>query len=312
MARFLLKHLLFLVVTLAVVSLIVFLLTELTPGDVARKILGPYATPEQVAHLTRRLGLDRPVLVRYGDFVARLLHGDLGTSTRFKAPVKDIIFDRLGNTLLLAAIAFAVIVPLSMLLGVLAGMREGSRLDRAILLFATVTASVPEFALGVALASVFVVALGWLPGTAPLDPDGRWPIAAQLALPVAVIVLVDLGYVVSMIRASMVEVMQRAYIRTARLKGMSFREVILRHALRNAMINPVTVLLLQINYLVTGVVVVETVFAYPGFGRMMLEAALSKDIALIEAGALVAVFVAVLTQIIGDLAYMLLDPRIRT
>ncbi len=131
-------------------------------------------------------------------------------------------------------------------------------------------------------------------------------------LPVSVIVLFDVGYVVSMIRASMIEVMQRAYIRTALLKGMSFRQLIMRHALRNAMITPVTVILLQLNYLVTGVVVVETVFAYPGFGRMMLEATLSKDIALIEAGALVAVFVAVLTQILGDLGYMLLDPRIRT
>ena len=123
--------------------------------------------------------------------------------------------------------------------------------------------------------------------------------------------LFDLGYLVSMIRASMVEVMQRPFIRTAVLKGMPFRQVIIGHALRNAMINPVTVMLLQINYLVTGVVVVETVFAYPGFGRMMLEAALYKDIALIEFGALVAVFIAVITQLLGDLAYRLLDPRIR-
>jgi peptide/nickel transport system permease protein len=128
---------------------------------------------------------------------------------------------------------------------------------------------------------------------------------------VAVIVLFDSGYVVSMIRASMIEVMQRPYIRTAVLKGMSFRRVVVRHALRNAMINPITVILLQINYLISGVVVVETVFAYPGFGRMMLEAALFKDIALVEVGALVAVGVAVMTQILGDLAYMLLDPRIR-
>src|SRR5215472_3871019 len=131
MARFLLKHLLFLVATLAIVSLIVFLLTELTPGDVARKILGAYATQEQVEHLTKEMGLDRPVMVRYVEFVGRLAHGDLGVSTRFKVPVKDIIFDRLGNTLLLATIAFAVIVPLSMLLGILAGMREGAPLDRA-------------------------------------------------------------------------------------------------------------------------------------------------------------------------------------
>lgn len=311
MGRFFLKHLVFLVATLLAVSFIVFAMNEFSPGDVARKILGAYATQEQVALLTKEMGLDRPLVVRYVEYLGKVARGDLGDSTRFKVPVSRIIWSRLGNTLILAAIAFACIVPLSMLLGVIAGMREGSKLDRAVLLFSTVVASVPEFAMGVFLASVFVVALGWLPGTATLVGGGGWSVASQFVLPVAVIVLYDSGYVVSMIRASMVEVMQRPYIRTAVLKGMRFRQVILGHALRNAMINPVTVILLQLNYLISGVVVVETVFAYPGFGRMMLEAALFKDIALIEAGALVAVFVAVLTQILGDLGYMLLDPRIR-
>ena len=311
MARFVLKHSLFLTATLLVVSFIVFAMNEFAPGDVARKILGAYATPEQVAHLTREMGLDRPLLVRYVEYLGKLARGDLGYSTAFKVPVSQIIWNRLGNTLILAAIAFACIVPLSMLLGVVAGMREGSPLDRGVLLFSTVVASVPEFAMGVFLASIFVVGLGWLPGTATLVAGGGWSVASQFVLPVAVIVLYDCGYVVSMIRTSMVEVMQRPYIRTAVLKGMRFRRVVLGHALRNAMINPVTVILLQLNYLISGVVVVETVFAYPGFGRMMLEAALFKDIALIEVGALVAVFVAVLTQILGDLGYMLLDPRIR-
>ncbi|PYM26888.1 MAG: ABC transporter permease [Candidatus Rokuibacteriota bacterium] len=311
MARFLTKHLLFLLLTLLVVSLLVFTLNEFTPGAVARKILGAYATQEQVDHLTKQMGLDRPVLVRYVDYVRAAATGDLGYSTRFKLPVKDVLFKHLANTALLAAIAFACIVPLSMLLGITAGMREASRLDRAILMFSTVVASIPEFALGVFLASVFVVWLGWLPGTATLMAGGGWSVASQFVLPVAVIVLFDAGYVVSMIRASMVEVMQRPYIRTAVLKGMPFRRVIVRHALRNAMLTPITVIMLQINYLVAGVVVVETVFAYPGFGRMMLEATLFKDIALIEAGALVAVFLAVLTNILGDLAYIVLDPRIR-
>jgi len=311
MARFLTKHLLFLLLTLLVVSLLVFTLNEFTPGAVARKILGAYATQEQVDHLTKQMGLDRPVLVRYVDYVRAAATGDLGYSTRFKLPVKDVLFKHLANTALLAAIAFACIVPLSMVLGITAGMREASRLDRAILMFSTVVASIPEFALGVFLASVFVVWLGWLPGTATLMAGGGWSVASQFVLPVAVIVLFDAGYVVSMIRASMVEVMQRPYIRTAVLKGMPFRRVIVRHALRNAMLTPITVIMLQINYLVAGVVVVETVFAYPGFGRMMLEATLFKDIALIEAGALVAVFLAVLTNILGDLAYIVLDPRIR-
>jgi peptide/nickel transport system permease protein len=294
-----------------VVSFIVFVMTEFTPGDVARKMLGAYATQEQVSILSKEMGLDRPVLVRYFEYIGHLASGDLGYSTRFKVPVSAIIFDRLAHTGMLAVIAFAIIVPLSMLLGIAAGMRESSRFDRAIMLFSTITASIPEFAMGVFLASVFVVGLGWLPGTATMTGSARWSVAQQLVLPVATIVLFDLGYLVSMIRASMVEVMQRPYIRTAVLKGMRFRQVIIGHALRNAMINPVTVILLQINYLITGVVVVETVFAYPGFGRMMLEAALYKDIALIEVGALVAVFVAVLTQILGDLGYMMLDPRIR-
>ena len=311
MARFVVRHVAFLLLTLLVVSFLVFTLNEFAPGDVARKILGAYATPEQVELLTREMGLNRPVLVRYAEFLGRLAVGDLGTSTRFKVPVKDIIWSRLGNTAFLAALAFAVIVPLSMLLGIAAGMRESSGLDRAILLFSTVVASIPEFALGVFLASVFVVGLGWLPGTATLVAGGSWSIASQLALPVAVIVLFDAGYVVSMIRASMIEVMQRPYIRTAILKGLPFRRVVVQHAARNAMITPITVIFLQINYLISGVVVVETVFAYPGFGRMMLEAALFKDIALVEVGALVAVSVAVVTQILGDLAYRLLDPRIR-
>src|SRR5215510_1282142 len=311
-ARFVLKHLAFLLLTLLVVSFLVFALNEFSPGDVARKLLGAYATQEQVDILTREMGLDRPVLVRYVEFLWRIASGDLGTSTRFKVPVKDIIWNRLANTGFLAALAFACIVPFSMLLGIVAGMREASALDRAVLMFSTVIASVPEFALGVFLVSVFVVALGWLPGTATMVAGGGWSVASQLILPVAVIVLFDAGYVVSMIRASMVEVMQRPYIRTAVLKGMAFRRVVVRHAIRNAMINPVTVILLQINYLISGVVVVETVFAYPGFGRMMLEDALFKDIALVEVGALVAVTVAVLTQILGDLAYRMLDPRLRS
>ena len=227
MARFCLKHLIALTTTLVVVSFLVFALNEFSPGDVVRKILGAYATQEQVAHLTTEMGLDRPVVVRYVEYLGKLASGDLGFSTRFKVPVRQIIWDRLRNTLILAAIAFALIVPVSMLLGVLAGMREGSWLDRAILVFSTVSASVPEFAMGVFLASIFVVGLGWLPGTATLVAGGGWSVASQFVLPVAVIVLYDAGYVVSMIRASMVEVMQRPYIRTAVLKGMAFRWVVL-------------------------------------------------------------------------------------
>ena len=311
MLAFFLKRLASLVFTMLVVSALVFAAFEFTPGQVATKILGPFSTQDQRDRLMEELGLHRPVHERYFEGLGNVLTGDLGYSTLYKVPVNDIIWDRLGNTLFLAAIAFAVMVPLSILLGISAGMREGSKLDRTISVGSIVTTSVPEFASGVFLASIFVIGLGWLPGTATLETGAGWPIAAQLVLPVAVIVLYDLGYVVRMVRASMVEVMTRPYIRTAILKGLTFRDVIMKHALRNAMIAPFTVILLQINYMITGVVVVEAVFAYPGFGRMLLDSALAQDVATVQAASLFAVLVSVCTQIAGDLGYMMLNPRIR-
>ncbi len=311
MIGFFAKRLAYLVFTMLVVSFIIYTISEFTPGDVARKILGPFATKNQVELLTEEMGLNRPVFIRYFEWVGQTLSGDLGYSTRYKTEVNNIIWGRLYNTMILASIAFAIIVPASILFGIIAGMREASKLDRTISVASIVTTSVPEFASGVFLSWIFVIWLGILPGTSTLDTGAGWSIASQLVLPVAVMVLYDLGYVIRMVRASMVEVMMRPYIRTAVLKGLRFREVILKHAVRNAMIAPFTVILLQINYLVTGVVVVEAVFAYPGFGRMMLEGALSQDIAIIEAGALFAVLIAVVTQIVGDFGYMLLNPRIR-
>jgi peptide/nickel transport system permease protein len=311
MLRYTAKQLLNVAVTLLAVSFLVFALNELTPIDVARKLLGPYATQDQVDILYKQMGLDRSLLARYWEYLANALSGNFGESNLYRRPVAEVLWDRLGNTLVLAGMCFAVIVPFSALLGVLAGMRERSLVDRAVSVFASVCASIPEFALGVFLLAIFVVGLGILPGTSPLSTSGGWPIWSQFVLPVAVVTLYDGGYLISMIRSSMVEVMRQPYIRTATLKGMPFRDVVVKHAMRNALITPFTVILLQLNYLVSGLVVVEMVFAYPGFGRMMLEAALNKDIALVEAGALCAVSVTMLTQILGDLGYMALDPRIR-
>jgi peptide/nickel transport system permease protein len=311
MLRYTAKQLLNIAVTLLAVSFLVFALNELTPIDVARKLLGPYATQDQVNILYKELGLDRSVSTRYWEYLGNALVGNFGESSLYRRPVAQILWDRLGNTLVLAGICFAVIVPFSVFLGVMAGMRERSLIDRAVSVFASVCASIPEFALGVFLLAIFVVGLGILPGTSPLSTSGGWPIWSQFVLPVAAVTLYDGGYLISMIRSSMVEVMRQPFIRTATLKGMPFRDVVVKHALRNAMITPFTVILLQLNYLVSGLVVVEMVFAYPGFGRMMLEASLNKDIALVEAGALCAVSVTMLTQILGDLGYMALDPRIR-
>lgn len=310
MLRYAAKQVFNMATTLVVVSFLVFVLNELTPGDVASKVLGPYATQDQIDQLNRRLGLDRPLVVRYVEFMGNAARGDFGESIVYRQPVSEVLWDRLRNTLLLAMCAFAVIVPLSVLLGVLAGMRERSPIDRAVTVFSSMSASIPEFAMGVFAIAIFVVWLGVLPGTSPLRADSGWPVWTQFVLPVMVVTLYDAGYLVSMVRQSMVDVMRQPYIRTAVLKGMSFRQVVTRHALRNALITPFTVILLQLNYLISGLVVVETVFAFPGFGRLMLEAALAKDIAVVEAGTMVAVLVTMLTQVAGDLGYRALDPRI--
>ena len=215
---------------------------------------------------------------------------------------------RLLNTAILGGMVFLIMVPLSLTLGVLAGMREGSTLDRTITVGAVATTSVPEFASSVLLGYIFVFELGLLPGTSGMT-DGFD--LSQMVLPVMVLVLYGFGYITRMMRASMAEVMQSAYIRTANLKGLPYRRVIMKHALRNALIAPFTVIILQINWLLSGVIVVEFFFAYNGFGRLLLEASLNQDIYLIQACAMVAVFVAVGTQTIADIGYTYLNPRIR-
>ena len=335
MLSFLMKRVVGLLLTLVAASFLVFAVTEFSPGNVARKTLGPYALQEQVDLLYKRLHLDDPLLVRYARWMGVLLgviddplqdpalklgftdprgkryFANFGYSTLFKAPVNDVIWDRLRNTAVLAGLAFGLIVPLSLISGILAGMREGSRLDRTISLLGIVFTSIPEFASGVILVAIFVVGLGWLPGTSPMYRGTGWSLAAQLVLPVIVLTLYDSGYVARMVRGSMAEVMNKPFIRTAVLKGLPRRDVIVRHAVRNAMIAPFTVILLQINFLISGVVVTEMVFAYPGFGRMLLEASLFGDIALIEAATLIALLVATSTQLVSDLGYMLLNPQIR-
>jgi peptide/nickel transport system permease protein len=294
--------------TMLVVSVAVFALLEWIPGNVATMVLGPYASEEQKQFWLGAHGYLDPAWRRYLDWLARFLQGDFGDSIRFKVPVEEILWPRLGRTALLGAAALAIIAPLSLTLGVLAGMREGSILDRMISLVSVITTSIPEFASAVFLAGVFVFWLEWLPGASTMS-GGFDPI--QLILPVLVLVIYDFGYVARMTRASMIDVMAAPYIRTAILKGLTRRRVVLRHGLRNALIAPFTVIMLQVNWLLSGVIVVEFFFAYKGFGALLLEAALNRDIFVIEACAMVAVFVAVATQALADIGYAVLNPRIR-
>lgn len=308
MLIFLAKRCGYMVLTMLAVSVMVFLLLEINGEAVAVKVLGPYSTDEQRQIWLEQNGYLEPWYTRYFGWLADMATGNFGESLRFKIPVADVLWPRLGNTALLGACVFLVMVPLSLSLGVLAGMSEGSLLDRTISIGSVVTTSVPEFASAVLLSWIFVYLLGVLPGTSTMSGGFE---ASQLVLPVMVLVLYGFGYVTRMMRASMAEVMQSPYIRTARLKGLPQRRVIMRHALRNALIAPFTVIILQINWLLSGVIVVEFFFAYKGFGALLLEASLNQDIYLIQACAMVAVFVAVGTQTIADIGYTYLNPRIR-
>ncbi len=308
MLVFLLKRLGYMAMTMVAVSLLLFLLLEISPGNVATKVLGPYSNEEQRNLWLEAHGYFEPLYVRYFAWLGNFVSFDFGESIRFKVPVSEIMWPRLGNTAILGLATFAVMIPLSLVLGVLAGMREGSKLDRTISVVSIGTTSVPEFASAVFFSAIFVFGLNWLPGTSSMSEGFS---LKQLVLPVMVLVVYDFGYVARMTRASMAEVMTTAYIRTAVLKGLPYRRVILKHALRNALIAPFTVIMLQINWLLSGVIVVEFFFAYKGFGALLLEASLNQDIFLIEACAMVAVFVAVATQTIADIGYMYLNPRIR-
>ena len=292
MLRYVAKQLLNMAVTLLVVSFLVFALNELTPGDVARKLLGPYATQDQVEYSTEQDGARSPSSWSATcEYLANALRGDFGNSHRsISEPVAEVVWDRLGNTLLLAAICFAVIVPFSVLLGVLAGMRERSVLDRAISVFSLDLRLDPRIrARRVPAGDLRRLARLAARHLAAQHRAAAGRSGTQLVLPVAVVVLYDVGYLIAHDPRLDGRGDAPALHPHRDAEGHAFRDVVVKHALRNAMIAPFTVILLQINYLVAGVVVVETVFAYPGFGRMMLEAALPRTSPLVEAGTLVAV-----------------------
>ena len=431
MAKYVVRRLGFMLLTMLLVSIAIFLISEVAPGDVARHILGQFATPEQVELLRDQMGLDEPLAVRYIDWLIGndwrlnrlvgmsleqaqvseyddpgwwaveadgtlwqwkmkkkeglieirvtpdgereefpfenwqldengdeifwgvdtanhvvlwrresqeqkvgpasagrtmteasgedyypirrgLLRGDPGISQRTNRPVGPTLARRLRNSFTLAAIAFAIVMPIALLLGILAGLQEGHPLDRAISIFSLVTTSIPEFASGVFLILVFAFWLKLLPGAAIFTSDvAPWKELKLLILPVATLTLVEVGYVARMTRASMIEVMNAPYIRTAFLKGLPYWRIVFRHAIRNALMAPITVIMLHVNWLVGGIVVVESVFGYPGLGMYLLDSALFKDINAIEAGAMVMVALAVGTQLVADVIYTFLNPRIR-
>lgn len=432
MARFIVRRLVTMAITMLLVSIVIFVLSEAAPGNVARNVLGTFATPEQEASFHAQLGLDRPLHERYFAWLlgsdrraARLVGlplttivgdggqpewwavGEGGTLLRWKLEGSDLIqirrhpdgtveevLDherwrtdeegtqsawvvdrqnravhyvlgedvtvwvrargagwwvpqtggaveyiplqrgmlrgdpgqsiqtgraigpalqrRLTNSLTLAAVAFVIVMPLALALGVIAGVNRGRPLDRLLSVGALVTTGTPQFATGIFLILIFTTWLNVLPGATVFDrPDAIWANPKMLILPIVTLALIELGYILRITRASMIEVMDSQYVRTAILKGLPLRRVVLKHALRNALLAPITVIMLHVNWLIGGIVVTESIFGFPGLGSYLYNAALYKDVFALQAGTLVMVACAVGTQLLADVIYTFLNPRIR-
>ena len=430
MAKFIIRRFFLMLLTMFLVSIAVFLITESSPGNVAKNILGAFVTPEQEASFLAQMGLDKPVSTRYlywlagsdwqasrktglslkriltdggfvewwavngdgnliqwelkgEDLIAHVrspdgtetlqpdnerwrtdkngvstfwgidrqnhavlwekgsdrkvwtfvvgtgwmestggpreyiplkkgfLRGDPGVSLRTGRPVANSLFVRLRNSMVLAGIAFVIVMPLALLLGIIAGLKEGSLKDRFLSISGMMFSVIPEFATGIFLILVVAHWLELVPGATVFGEKAPWQRPDMLVLPVLTLTLIELGYVLRITRASMAEVMRSPYIRTAFLKGLPYRKVVFRHAVRNALIAPITVIMLHVNWLMGGIVIVEVVFGYPGLGKYLLDSALYKDINALEAGTMIMVLLAVGTQLVADIIYTFLNPRIR-
>jgi peptide/nickel transport system permease protein len=297
---------------MAVVAFVVFALLYIVPGDPAAIIAGDQATPDQIIRISATLGLDRPFLVRFGEWVWQLLHGDLGTSIFTNLPVSTLIHQRIEPTLSLMAITLVLSVAVAVPLGVVAAWKAGTWIDRAVMAFAVLGFSVPVFVVGYALAYVFALQLDWLPvqGYTPLA-DGAWPWFRNLILPSLALGCVYIALIARITRAAMLEVLAQDYIRTARAKGLGERPILFVHALKNAAVPIVTTIGIGIALLIGGAVVTESVFAIPGLGRLTVDAILRRDYPLIQGIVLMFSFLYVLVNLAIDLTYTLLDPRIR-
>ncbi|TXN71297.1 ABC transporter permease [Methylobacterium sp. WL18] len=297
---------------MAVVGLFVFSLLYFAPGDPAAIIAGDQATPDDVARIRASLGLDRPFLVRFGEWSWQILHGDLGTSIFTNLPVTTMIGQRVQPTVSLMLVTLVLAVVVAVPLGVVAAWKAGSLIDRLVMGLAVMGFSVPVFVVGYVLAYVFALELGWLPvqGYTPIE-QGLWPWFANLILPAVTLGLVYIALIARVTRATMLDVLSQDYVRTARAKGLAQGPVLFIHALKNAAVPIVTVIGIGIALLIGGAVVTETVFAIPGLGRLTVDAILRRDYPVIQGVVLLFSFVYVLVNLAIDLFYTLLDPRIR-
>jgi peptide/nickel transport system permease protein len=312
MARFLAKRLALSLITLFILSVIVFAAAQLLPGNVGRNVLGPFADQAAVDQLNHQVGADRPLVVQYADWIWHFVQGDMGQSLQYQVPVWSLLQDSLVNSLKLAAEAFVLVVPLSILGGVAAALRRGRLADRAITITGLSLTAIPEFVSAIFLIVAFGVFLNWLPVNA------QWPQGTSifgqmkyLLLPSLALVMVLFGYIARMARAGTIEALNADYTRTAYLKGLDTPTVIRRHVLRNALLPTIAVVATQTGYLIGGLLVIEKLFNYNGIGQRIYTAAQNKDFTMLQSGVLLVGLVYLAATLVADLLYSVLNPRIR-
>jgi peptide/nickel transport system permease protein len=312
MRRFIINRILLSVVTLIILSIIIFLGAQILPGNVARKILGPLADQKSVDALNAELGTNRSLVVQYWDWISGVFHGDLGNSAVQQRPVSSILGHAIANSAKLALLAFIIVVPLAVLGGVYAALHEGSARDRLISLGGLSATAIPDFVWAVVLIVVFPISFGIFKPVATAPPGSNiFEQVYYLLLPAICLVFVLFGYIARMARAGTIEALDADYTRTAILKGMPQRVVVRRHVLRNSLLPTIAVVATQLGYLIGGLVVIEVIFNYNGLGKALFEAAQKSDLPVLESGVLIVGIVYLVATLVADILYSVLNPRVR-
>ena len=312
MLRYVVRRLVSLIISLVVASLVIFFTLEVVPGDPAAFMLGLEAAPETVAALRRELGLDGSVMGRYWAWVSGLVVGDFGTSYTYRVPVAELIGARIGVSLPLTLYALFLSTAIAFPVGLYAAARRGRAGDIAVMGITQIGIAVPNFWFAMLLVLVFAIWLGWLPaGGFPGWEDGIWAGIKALTLPAVALGLTQAAILARVMRSSVLETLGQDYIRTARAKGLSQRQTLLRHALRNALIPVMTIIGLQFSFLLAGAIIIENVFFLPGVGRLIFQGITQRDLIVVESTVMLLVFAVILVNFLVDLAYAAIDPRLR-
>jgi peptide/nickel transport system permease protein len=311
-SRYIARRIVFLGLTILVTSLIIFIVTQLLPGDVARVVLGREAGEAALAAFREENGLNDPLPIQYTRWLGKFVVGDWGTSLSTRSEVFPVVTERLGNSLLLTFLTMLIAVPLALALGIIAGLNEDGVTDNAISIGSLALVGLPEFVTGLVLIQIFSRWLGWLPANSSIESGLTFmEKLPMLVLPAFTATLVLLAYIVRLTRAGVVEELKRPYVRTAMLKGLPYRVVIIKHVLRNALLPTITVIAISFGWLISGLIVIENVFNYPGLGRLLVFAIDRQDLPLVQAVAMVTVIGFAVANLAADLIYAWLNPRIR-